>query len=89
MTLKCKARCTEIHKKSQSPAFNGLQIGDLIEFSVEIKAVGRNKSTYATYIRCFNPVTNQESKLSFNQIGRTLECFEFDELDNLEEIIMR
>jgi len=80
MTLKCKAKCTEIHKKSQSPAFKDLLVGDSVEFSVEIKAVGRNRGSYAAYIRCFNPKTNQESKLSFNQIGRTLECFEFEEV---------
>lgn len=79
MTLKCKTKCTEIYKKSQSPAFKDLLVGDSIEFSVEIKAVGRNRGSYAAYIRCFNPKTNQESKLSFNQIGRTLECFEFEE----------
>ena len=79
MTLKCKAKCTEIHKKSQSPAFKDLSVGDSVEFSVEIKAVGGNRGSYAVYIRCFNPKTNQESKLSFNQIGRTLECFEFEE----------
>ena len=55
MVLKCKVTCTEVHKKSQSPAFKDLRYGDIIEFSVEIKAAGRNKGTYATYIRCFNP----------------------------------
>lgn len=80
MTLKCKAKCIEIHKKSQSPAFKDLSVGDSVEFSVEIKAVGRNRGSYAAYIHCFNPKTNQESKLSFNQIGRTLECFEFEEM---------
>lgn len=92
MTLKTVAVCTKIHKKSQSPAFKDLQIGDSIEFSVEIKAVGRNRGSYATYIICHNSKTNNESKLSFNQIGKTLDCFEFEEknivlesiLDNIE-----
>lgn len=81
MTLKTKAICAGINKKSQSPAFKDLKCGDIIEFSVPIKKVGRNKSTYAAYIHCFNPKTEQESKLSFNQIGKTLECFEFEEIE--------
>ena len=84
MLLKCKATCTEVHKKSQSPAFKDLRYGDIIEFSVEIKAAGRNKGTYATYIRCFNPQTKAESKLSFNQIVKTLECFEFEEIEDIK-----
>ena len=84
MLLKCKATCTEVHKKSQSPAFKNLRYGDIIEFSVEIKAAGRNKGTYATYIRCFNPQTKAESKLSFNQIVKTLECFEFEEVEEMK-----
>lgn len=81
MTLKTIVTCTEIHKKSQSPAFKDLKNGDVIEFSVEIKPVGRSsRGTHATYIRCFNPQTDQVSNLSFNQIARTLECFEFMEV---------
>lgn len=79
MTLKTTAICTKIHKKSQSLTFKDLKEGDVVKFSVEIKRVGRNKGTYATYIRCFNPQTDQVSNLSFNQIARTLECFEFEE----------
>lgn len=79
MTLKTIATCKAIHKKSQSPAFKDLEIGDQIEFSIEIKAVGRNRGSHAAYINCFNPKTHSESKLSFNQIGRTLDCFEFEE----------
>jgi hypothetical protein len=77
MILNCIGRCTKVNKKSQSPAFIGLNIGDLIDFSTEIKAVGRNKGTYATYITCFNPQTGKSSELSFNQIGRVLSNFEF------------
>lgn len=91
MTLKTTAICTKIHKRSQSPAFKNLQIGDLIEFSIEIKAVGRNKGSHAAYINCLNPKTQNESKLSFNQIGKTLDCFELEEkyqdYENIIEII--
>ena len=77
MILSCIGRCKKVNKKSQSPAFKGLAEGDIIEFSTEIKAVGRNRSTYATYIKCFNPISKEVSELSFNQIGRVLSNFEF------------
>lgn len=88
MTLKTIAKCAKIHKKSQSPAFKDLQIGDLIEFSIEIKAVGRNRGSHAAYIKCLNPKTQNESKLSFNQIGKTLDCFEFEEKNKDYEKIL-
>ena len=81
MILKCNAECVEVKKKSSSPAFINLQVGDVISFSVEIKAVGRNKGTYATYIRCYNCKTKRTSDLSFNQIERVLNNFEFEELE--------
>lgn len=80
MILSCTGKCTKVNKKSQSPAFKGLSAGDIIYFSTEIRAVGRNKSTYATYIRCFNPATKEKSELSFNQIGRVLDNFEFEQI---------
>lgn len=79
MILSCIGRCKKVNKKSQSPAFKGLIMGDVIEFSTEIRTVGRNKSTYATYIKCFNPSTKEVSELSFNQIGRVLDNFEFEQ----------
>lgn len=81
MTLKTIAICKKKHKKSQSPAFKDLEVGDQIEFSIEIKAVGRNRGSHAAYINCLNPKTRNESKLSFNQIGKTLDCFEFEEIN--------
>ena len=74
MELKCEAVCTKVYKKSSSPAFKNLQVGDIINFSTEIK----HARSCATYIKCFNPKTNQTSKLSFNQIGNTLKNFEFE-----------
>ena len=88
MTLKTTGTCTKIHKKSQSPAFKDLQIGDQIEFSIEIKAVGRNRGSHAAYILCLNPKTQNESKLSFNQIGKTLDCFEFEEINQDYEKVL-
>lgn len=88
MTLKTIAICKKINKNSQSLAFKDLQVGDQIEFSIEIKAVGRNRGSHAAYINCLNPKTRNESKLSFNQIGRTLDCFEFDEINQDYEKIL-
>lgn len=84
MTLSCIGRCTKINKRSQSPAFKGLAVGDIIKFSTEIKSVGRNRGTYATYITCLNLASKEISELSFNQIGRVLNNFEFEQEDNLE-----
>lgn len=81
MTLRCKAECTKVHKKSKSPAFEGLQIGDIIDFSIEIKAVsGGYSGTHAAYITCHNLRTDMTSRLSFNQIIHILDRFEFKEL---------
>jgi len=80
MTLSCSAKCIKINKKSQSPAFKGLVVGDMIKFSTEIRAVGGNGGTYATYIKCLNQRTNEVSELSFNQIGRVLSNFEFEQI---------
>lgn len=84
LTLKTTAIVTKINRKSSSPCFKDLKIGDVIEFSVPIQAVGRSGSyrgTYATYILCHNCRTNVESQLSFNQIEKVLECCELDEIN--------
>lgn len=78
MTLTCKTICKKVIKKSQSSAFKNLEIGDIINFSVEIEPSGRSSNgTYATYIECYNPKTDKISLLSFNQIGKVLKNFEF------------
>ena len=52
----------------------------MIEFSVPILYAGfANHGTCATYIRCYNERTNAESRLSFNQIEKVLECCELEE----------
>ena len=81
ITLKSKIRVVKVNKKSSSPAFKGLKIGDVIEMSIPVKAVGGDRgSTHAAYIKCLNTRTQQESHLSFNQIEKTLECVEYEEL---------
>lgn len=81
LNLKCEAICTDIKKKSQSPAFRGLQIGDKMLFSVSMnKAGGGRRGTYAKYINCYNYKTKEVSELSFNQIGNVMKNFEFEEI---------
>lgn len=81
MTLRTKAICKTIYEKTNRAVFKELMPGDIIEFSTELKRAGiGSHGTYATYIRCFNPKTNNESSFSFNQIANILECFEFEEI---------
>lgn len=87
MTLKTKAYCSKVLKQSKSPAFENLQEGDIITFSIPIAPTGRNKCVpYAAYITCKNLRTDKESLLSFNQIERVMECGEFIECP--QEVIM-
>lgn len=83
MFLKCTAICTKVTKKSKSAAFEDLKPGDKMLFTIPIKAVGStgySNYTHAAYITCTNAQTLEESKLSFNQIERTLKNFEFEQL---------
>ena len=79
LTLRTTATVTKINRKSSSPCFKDLKVGDVIEFNVPIFRVGRNRGTYATYILCHNCRTNVESQLSFNQIEKVLKCCELEE----------
>lgn len=80
MTLQTIAKCVKINKKSSSPAFKNMEVGDKILFSCPIEAAGYRRGTYSTYILCRNERTGEESNLSFNQIPRVLQNFEFEEL---------
>lgn len=82
LTLRTTATVTKINRKSSSPCFKVLKVGDVIEFSVPIIKAGRNRGTYATYILCHNRRTGKDSGASFNQIGQLLECCELVEGDN-------
>ena len=81
MKMRCTGIITKILGNSTSPAFKGAKIGDEIDFSVPIRAVGGNRSTYAVYITCENIRTNEVSELSFNQLGRIMKKFEFQEVN--------
>lgn len=82
LTLRTTATVTKINRKSSSPCFKDLKVGDVIEFSVPISYAGYGShGTCATYIRCYNRRTNAESRLSFNQLDRVLECCELEEIN--------
>lgn len=82
MTLRSYARVEKINRKSTSPCFSDLKFGDVIEFSVDIKRVGRNsRGTRAVYIRCCNLQTGNVSVLSFNEIVNVLNCCELKEIE--------
>lgn len=82
LTLRTTATVTKINRKSSSPCFKNLQVGDVIEFSVPILYAGfSGQGTCATYIRCRSRRTNAESQLSFNQFHRVVECCELEEIN--------
>lgn len=81
LTLRTIATVTKINRKSSSPCFKDLEIGDVIKFNVPIIRVGRSRGTYATYILCHNCRTDVKSRLSFNQIEKVLECCELEEIN--------
>jgi hypothetical protein len=68
----------KINKKSKAKMFESLKVGDKIEFSVPVKAVGRNGGTYATYIKVTNIKTGESTSGSFNQLPVILKAFEFE-----------
>ena len=82
LTLKTTATVIKINRKSSSPCFKNLKVEDVIEFSVPISYAGcSSHGTCATYIKCYNNRTGAESRLSFNQIHKVLECCELEEIN--------
>ncbi len=80
MKLKCSAKCVAIKKATKTKMFSNVQVGDVINFSTRLKRAGISRGrTYATYITCENCRTGEVNKLTFNQIDRVLDNFEFEE----------
>ena len=83
LTLKTKAVVKNILKKSTSPCFKWLSVGDIIEFSTPLEYAGTGgNGTYAVYIECRNQTTGEISCLSFNQLPRVLGCCELEEINS-------
>ena len=82
MTMTCVAECTAINKKTRAKMFSDVKVGDTVMFSVPISSVGGNRGrSYAVGIKCVNVRTREFTSLTFNEIGRILGCFEFEQKD--------
>lgn len=80
MTMTCVAECTAINKKTRAKMFSDVKVGDAVMFSVPISSVGSNRGrSYAVGIKCVNVRTKDVTTLTFNEIGRILDCFEFEQ----------
>lgn len=86
MNIHGRYRIEKILKPSNSPAFKKAEVGDVIYFSAELTPSGRSHEhgIIAKRINCLNTRTWEESNLTFNQIGRTLNQFEWKELQDYE-----
>lgn len=67
----------DIKKKTKAKNLESLKVGDRIQLSVDASPVGRNKGTYATYIKIEDLQTGKCNYKSFNQIGDLYRTFEF------------
>ena len=83
MRLKCRAKCMAIKKPTKTNMFLNICFGDILEFSVKLGRVGSSRGmSYAVCITCQNQRTGEVNKnLSFNQIDRVLDNFEFEEIE--------
>ena len=86
MKMICIAKCKKINKKSKAKGFQKLEVGDIMSFSIEIAAVGSNSrgGTYAPCIKYKNKRTGEIGSSTFNELGRRLENYEFEQLNSEE-----
>jgi len=70
----------EVKSKTSAKMFKSLQVGDTVQFEVEIKKAGRNGGTYATYIKATNTSTKETTWKSFNQLPDILTKFVLHEV---------
>lgn len=70
----------EVKSKTKAKMFENLQVGDVVQFSIPLKSAGRNRGTYASYIKCENVNSGEVSYNSFNQIGMRLGNFKLKEV---------
>lgn len=79
MVMKCEAIVKKILKKTSAKGFKEFKVGDEVEFSNELKACGRGRGTYATYIEIHNKTQDIKVCKSFNELSMLLSCFEWEE----------
>lgn len=88
LTLRTVARVMKVNRKSKSPGFENLQVGDILEFSIQVCRV----DSYSPYIKVLNTRTekfselsfNQIDELSFNQIESVLSCCELKDVSAVD-----
>lgn len=81
MEMKCRAKVIEIKKKTKAEMFQDVQVGDTINFSVPIDSVGsRRGRSYAVSIHCVNERTHKWCNKTFNEMGRIMDLFSFEEI---------
>lgn len=67
----------KIVKRTQAKVFEGFEVGDVIQLSVEAETVGGNRGrSYAVDVRVENISKEQVTYKTFNQLG-VLNNFEF------------
>ena len=81
ITLTTKCRVSAVNRKSSAECFRDLEVGDVIQFEVDLSPSGRTRrGLYAKYVRCVNMRTSGASSYSFNELARILECCELEEV---------
>ena len=82
MRMKCEAVVEKVLKKTSATGFKDFRVGDVVEFSAEIKEAGSSwrGSTYATTISVYNKTREINVGKTFNEIGKIMECFEWKEV---------
>ncbi len=70
----------EIIKKSQAKMFKNLNVGDSVEFRLDIKHIGTGSKgrTYASGIKIINVKSNELTIKTLNELPKILENFKFE-----------
>lgn len=73
----------EIIKKSQAKMFKNLNVGDSVEFRLDIKHVGSGSKgrTYAPGLKIINLKTKESTIKTLNELPKILENFKFESED--------
>ena len=76
-----KLKILKIHKKTNAIMFRNLKVGDVIQMSVSVKAVGQRTTggTKAVDIEIKNLETGEKTLKTFNEIVKVLSLFDLAE----------
>ena len=70
----------KINKRTKAEMFKELKVGDKITIEIEIKEAGRNKASYASYLKITNLKTEEFTYKTFNTLPSILSNFELGEV---------